>query len=77
MGAGSAAKQFSIGEKHHFEKSLLRQLEGAGWEIIDLTDMRQATADILSGPLQEGVVPPIAAQTVRVRCSRNWGPNRP
>ena len=34
-----------VDEREHVEKSLLDQLAGLGWEVIDLTDIKQTPAD--------------------------------
>ena len=46
MGTESTtAKQLRLDERTHVEKPLLDQLAGLGWEVIDLTDMKQTPAD--------------------------------
>ena len=46
MGTESTtAKQLRLDERNHVEKPLLDQLAGLGWEVIDLTDMKQTPAD--------------------------------
>ena len=34
-------QHIKLDEPHHVEQPLLDQLAGLGWEVIDLTDMKQ------------------------------------
>ena len=43
--SGKAPKHVKLDERNHVEKPLLDQLAGLGWEVIDLTDMKQTPAD--------------------------------
>ena len=38
-------QHIKLEEREHVEKPLLDQLAGLGWEVIDLTDMKQTPAD--------------------------------
>ena len=42
---GKTSKHLKLDERNHVEKPLLDQLAGLGWEVIDLTGMRQVPAD--------------------------------
>ena len=42
---GKAPKHVKLDERNHVENSLLDQLAGLGWEVVDLTDMKQTPVD--------------------------------
>ena len=42
---GKTPKHIKLDERTHVEKPLLDQLAGLGWEVIDLTDVKQTPAD--------------------------------
>ena len=54
---------------HHVEKPLLDQLAGLGWEVIDLTDMKQAPADTHRESFTEVVMPLVMCERRKVI---NW-----
>ena len=70
MGAQSTtAKQLRLDERNHVEKPLLDQLAGLGWEVIDLTDMKQTPADTHRESFTEVVMPPVLRERLKVI---NW-----
>ena len=67
MGAESTtAKQLRLDERTHVEKPLLDQLAGLGWEVIDLTDMKQTPADTHRESFTEVVMPPVLRERLKV-----------
>ncbi len=42
---GKTPNHVKLDERNHVENSLLDQLAGLGWEVVDLTDMKQTPAD--------------------------------
>ena len=67
MGAESTtAKQLRLDERNHVEKPLLDQLAGLGWEVIDLTDMKQTPADTHRESFTEVVMPPVLRERLKV-----------
>ena len=67
MGTGSTtAKQLRLDERNHVEKPLLDQLEGLGWEVIELTDMKQTPADTHRESFTEVVMPPVLRGRLKV-----------
>ena len=38
-------KHIKLDERNHVELPLLEQLDGLGWDVIDLTDKKQTPAD--------------------------------
>ena len=42
---GKTPKHVKLDERNHVEKPLLDQLAGLGWEVIDLTHMKQTPTD--------------------------------
>ena len=41
---GTVTEALRLDERNHVEKPPVDELEGLGWEIIDLTDMKQIPA---------------------------------
>ena len=67
MGTEStSAKQLRLDERNHVEKPLLDQLAGLGWEVIDLTDMKQVPADTHRESFTEVVMPPVLRERLKV-----------
>ena len=67
MGTESTtAKQLRLDERNHVEKPLLDQLAGLGWEVIDLTDMKQTPADTHRESFTEVVMPPVLRERLKV-----------
>ncbi|AQT67913.1 Type I restriction enzyme R protein [Anaerohalosphaera lusitana] len=66
--AGHNDKQnrFRIDERNHVELPLLAQLEGLGWEIIDLTDKKQKPGDTGRESFAEVVMPPVLREQLKV-----------
>ena len=52
--------------KEHVEKPLLDQLAGLGWEVIDLTDMKQTPTDTHRESFTEVVMPPVVRERLRI-----------
>ena len=70
MGTESTtAKQIRLDERNHVEKPLLDQLAGLGWEVIDLTDMRQTPANTHRESFADVVIPPVLRERHKVI---NW-----
>ena len=61
-----APKHIKLDERNHVEKPLLEQLAGFGWEIIDLTDMKQAPADTHRESFTEAVMLPVLRERLKV-----------
>ena len=57
---------FRLDERNHVEKPLLDQLAGLGWEVIDLTDMKQTPADTHRESFTEVVMPPVLRERLKV-----------
>lgn len=54
-----------IDERNHVEKPLLEQLEGLGWDIIDLTDKKQKLDDTFRENFSEVVMLPVLREQLR------------
>ena len=61
-----ATQQIKLDERNHVEKPLLDQLAGLGWEVIDLTDMKQTPADTHRESFTEVVMTPVLRQRLKV-----------
>ena len=48
MSIKKAPEHIKLDERHHVKEPLLEQLQGPGWEIIDLTDKQQKPGDAFS-----------------------------
>ena len=48
---------FRLDERNHIERPLLNQLAGLGWEVIDLTDIKQTPADTHRESFTDVVMP--------------------
>ena len=55
-----------LDEREHVEKPLLDQLAGLGWEIIDLTDMKQTPAATHRESFTEVVMLPVLRERLKV-----------
>jgi type I restriction enzyme R subunit len=55
----SAANKHKLDERNHVEKPLLDQLDGLGWDIIDLTDKKQKPSDTFRDSVTEVAMLPI------------------
>jgi len=55
-----------LDERNHVEKPLLEQLHGLGWEIIDLTDVKQKPADTYRAQFTEVVILPVLRERLQV-----------
>ena len=60
---------FRLDERNNIEKPLLDQLAGLGWEVIDLTDMKQTPADAHRESLTDFVMPLVLRERLKVI---NW-----
>jgi type I restriction enzyme R subunit len=65
MTQNTARKQIRIDERNHVEKPLLDQLNGLGWEIIDL-DSRQVPRQTFRESFAETVMLPVLRAQLRV-----------
>ena len=63
-------QHIKLDERNHVEKPLLDQLAGLGWEIIDLTDMKQTPADTHRESFTEVVMTPVLPE--RLKVSNPW-----
>ena len=63
---GKTPKHVKLDERNHVEKPLLDQLAGLGWEVIDLTDMKQTPADTHRESFAEVVMPPVLRERLKV-----------
>ena len=59
-------QHIKLDEREHVEKPLLHQLAGLGWEVIDLTDMKQAPAATHRESFTEVVMPPVLRERFKV-----------
>ena len=57
-GPAQSREALRLDERNYVEKPLLDQLAGLGWEVIDLTDMKQPPADTHRESFTEFVMPP-------------------
>ena len=63
---GKAPKHIKLDERNHVEKPLLDQLAGLGWEVIDLTDMKQTPVDTHRESFTEVVMTPMLRERLKV-----------
>ena len=63
-------QDIKLDERHHVEKPLLDQLAGLGWEVIDLTDMKQTPTDTHRESFTEVVMPPVLRE--RLKVTNSW-----
>ena len=63
---GKTPKHVKLDERNHVEKPLLDQLAGLGWEVIDLTDMKQTPADTHRESFTEVVMTPVLRERLKV-----------
>jgi type I restriction enzyme, R subunit len=66
MTAIKTPKHIKIDERNHVEKPLLDQLAGLGWDIIDLTDVKQNPADTFRDSFTEVVMLPVLRAQLKV-----------
>ena len=59
MTGDKTPKHIKLDERNHVELPLLEQLEGLGWDIIDLTDKKQQPADTGRASFTEVVLPEV------------------
>ena len=59
-------QHIKLDEREHVEKPLLDQLAGLGWEIIDLTDMKQTPAATHRESFTEVVMLPVLRERLKV-----------
>ena len=59
-------QHIKLDEREHVEKPLLEQLAGLGWEVIDLTDMKQTPTDTHRESFTEVVMTPVLRQRLKV-----------
>ena len=57
--------KYKLDERNHVEKPLLEQLAILGWEIIDLTDEKQAPAQTFRENFTEVVMLPVLREQIR------------
>ena len=66
MSPQQTPKQIRLDERNHVEKPLLDQLASSGWEVIDLTDMKQTPADTRRESFTEVVMMPVLRERLKV-----------
>lgn len=59
-------QHIKLDERNHVEKPLLDQLAGLGWEVIDLTDVKQTPADSQRENFTEVVMAPVLRERLKV-----------
>ena len=59
MSTKKTPKHIKLDERNHVEKPLLEQLDGLGWEIIDLTDESQKPGDTFRENFTQVVMLPV------------------
>ncbi|MDM4015660.1 hypothetical protein [Roseiconus lacunae] len=52
-------KHIKLDERHHVELPLLKQLDGLGWDVIDLTDKKQTPADTDRDSFTDVILPKV------------------
>ena len=65
-GTAQSREALRLDERNHVEKPLLDQLAGLGWEIIDLTGMKQTPADTHRESFTEVVMTPVLRERLKV-----------
>lgn len=58
--------RYKLVERNHVEKPLLYQLSGLGWEIIDLSEEKQAPGHTFRDNFTEVVLPKVLREQLRV-----------
>ncbi len=66
MNRDKTLQRFKLDEHNHVEQPLLDQLADLGWEVIDLTDMRQTPADTHRESFNEVVMLPVLRERIKV-----------
>jgi len=66
MSVDKTPKHIRLDERNHVEKPLLDQLAGLGWEVMDLTDMKQAPADTHRESFAEVVMTAVLHERLKV-----------
>ena len=66
MSIKKTPKHIKLDERNHVEKPLLDQLQGLGWEIIDLTDENQKLSDTFRENFTEVVMLPVLREQLKV-----------
>ena len=62
-------KPFRLDERNHIERTLLNQLAGLGWEVIDLTEIEQTQTDTYRESFTDVVMPLVLRERRKVI---NW-----
>ena len=63
---GKTPKHIKLDERNHVEKPLLDQLAGLGWDVIDLTDMKQTPGATHRESFTEVVMLPVLRERLKV-----------
>ena len=63
--AKKTPKHIRLDERHHVEEPLLEQLDGLGWDIVDLTEKKQTPGDTFRDSFTEVVMLPVLREQVR------------
>ena len=66
MSIKKTPKHIKLDERNHVEKPLLEQLDGLGWEIIDLTDKQQKPSDTFRENFTEVVMLRVLREQLKV-----------
>ena len=64
-GPDKTAQELRIDERNHVEKPLLKQLDGLGWDVIDLTRMHQQPGDTFRGTFSEVALLPLLREQLK------------
>jgi hypothetical protein len=70
MSTDKATKQLKLDERNYVEKPLLDQLDGLGWDIIDLTDKNQVHPGEAYGDLKKSVDMTMLSGVIRTTSDR-------
>ena len=66
MSIKRTSKQNQLDERSHVERPLLDQLGSLGWEVIDLTDMKQMPADTHRENFTDVVMTPVLRERLKI-----------
>ena len=64
-GTDKTAQEIRLDERNHVEKPLLEQLDGLGWQVIDLNS-KQQPGDTFRASFTEVVMLPVLREQLRV-----------
>ena len=70
MNTDKTPRHIKLDERNHVEKPLLNQLEGLGWEIVDLTNKKQQPQDTGRQNFTEVIMLPVLRN--QLKAINNW-----